>query len=336
MGEKVKWGEHTISASEITLAGYDTHPELEEAEAYCTFISSSHYENFLISNKFTPADKRQHIENIYAYCRFGDDLGDEAPHSDDERWRLLDEWEADLARAYGFPEGCRRVEELPEGVEIIAWSGTCRHPILRAISHTSREMSIPHEPYWKLIQAFKMDQRKKRYHTWEELRQYCYYSADPVGHLFLYVYGHDDQGMRDIADYTCTALQLANHWQDVSRDLAQNRIYMPIDEMLANKYSLEDYQAMKANESWRNLMKVQVERAAEWFEKGKQLWTLIDPHLAVDLQMFTMGGEEVLAAIRRQNYDTWSKRPTVGRMKQFKLLLRARRLWKKAQREASA
>ena len=181
-----------------------------------------------------------------------------------------------------------------------------------------------------------MDQTKKRYADWDELRQYCYYSADPVGHLFLYVYGHDDQKMRDLADYTCTALQLANHWQDVARDLDQERIYMPLDEISSQGYSLQEYLERRDNESWRKLVKFQVERAREWFTKGKELWNLIDPRLAVDLAMFTMGGEAILNSIERQGYDTWRKRPTVGRVKQFMMYLRVRRLWKKAQMEASA
>ena len=154
MGEKIVWGEHLVSDDEIVLAGYDSLPTLAEAQAYCTQIANSHYENFLIANKFTPPEKRQHIENIYAYCRYGDDLGDDAPHPDEVRWRLLDEWEDDLARVYGFPDGVRKISDLPEGVEIVPWSGTGRHPILRAVAETSTAMKIPHEPYWKLIQAF--------------------------------------------------------------------------------------------------------------------------------------------------------------------------------------
>ena len=142
--------------------------------------------------------------------------------------------------------------------------------------------------------------------------------------------------MRDLADYTCTALQLSNHWQDVSRDLDQERIYMPLDEISSQGYSLQEYLERIDNESWRKLVRFQVERAREWFTNGKKLWNHIDPRLAVDLAMFTMGGEAILNSIERQYYDTWRKRPTVGRVKQFMMYLRVRRLWKKAQREASA
>lgn len=330
MGEKFDWGEHQVSDDKITLAGYDSHAGLEAAQNYCSLIARSHYENFLISNRFTPADKRQHIENIYAFCRYGDDLGDDAPFSNEIRWRLLDEWEADLARSFsGSDTGAG-------GAVGENWSGTPRHPILTAVAHTAKECDIPHEPFWKLIQAFKMDQKKSRYETWDELRDYCVHSADPVGHLFLYVYGHDEQSMRDLADFTCTALQLANHWQDVKRDLEQGRCYIPEEDMIRFQYSEQDLQNQVVDERWKALMEFQVKRSQEWFDEGRKLWEHIDPRLAVDLQMFTMGGEAVLASIKRQSYDTWSRRPTIGRFKQLRMLMRVRRLWKAAQRKARA
>ena len=338
VGEKYEWGEHSVSDKEILLAGYGQHQTLSAAQAHCTDIARSHYENFIIANKFTPADKRQHIENIYAYCRYGDDLGDEAPFSDEIRWQLLDEWEDDLARAYGLPKGKTTPDELAEleanGQAPVPWSGVPKHPILIAIAHTSTKVGIPYLPYWKLIQAFKMDQKKKRYETWEELRKYCYYSADPVGHLFLYVYGHDDEEMRAKADNTCTALQLANHWQDVSRDLQQGRSYLPTEDLERFGYTSIDLENRVADHRWKELMKYEVDRAQKWFDEGKTLWDDIDPLLAVDLQMFTMGGEAILESIRKQNYDTWKRRPRVGKLKQFFLLLKVRRLWKRAQRKA--
>lgn len=338
MGEKFEWGEHIVTESGISLAGYGLHQSLEAAEAHCTNIARSHYENFLIANKFTPPDKRQHIENIYAYCRYGDDLGDEAPFNDEIRWDLLHEWELDLARSYGLPEGITTPEEMEkmeaEGTSPVPWSGNPKHPILIAIAHTSAEVGIPYLPYWKLIQAFKMDQKKKSYDTWAELRKYCSYSADPVGHLFLYVYGHDDEEMRRKADNTCTALQLANHWQDVSRDLSQGRSYLPKEDLLKFSFSDDDLNNRVVNQQWRDLMKYEVDRAQKWFDEGKTLWDDIDPLLAVDLQMFTMGGEAILQSIRRQNYDTWKRRPRVGKLKQLWLLLKVRRLWKRAQIKA--
>jgi len=315
VSKKFEWGEHKITNDGVFLAGYDMHESLADAQKYCTKIAKSHYENFIISNWFTPTHIKQHIENIYAFCRYGDDLGDDAPFPPSERILLLEEWEDDLRR--GFEN---------------EWSGNPRHPIIKAISHTASIFSIPIEPFSKLIKAFKMDQNKTRYQTWDELREYCIHSADPVGHLFLYVYGHDDENLRRISDYTCTALQLANHWQDVSRDLEQDRIYMPIDEMKKYGYSMDMYQNRESNEQWHNLMKFQVERARDWFSKGEELWHLVDPMLAVDLQMFTMGGTAVLDSIEKLNFNTWKKRPTISRFKQLWMLRRCRRLWRNAKK----
>lgn len=315
MGEKIDWGGHSLDGEDIHLAGSGTRQSLAEAEAWCAEIADAHYENFVVTNWFTPPEMRQHIHNIYAFCRYGDDLGDDAPFDDEGRWRLLDAWESDLAEAASDD-----------------WRGSPRHPILIAVQRTARDKGIPHEPFWRLIQAFKMDQRKKRYEDWTELKEYCRNSADPVGHLFLYVYGHDDAELRALADHTCTALQLANHWQDVSRDLDQDRIYMPIETMKEHGYTLDDYRAKVVDDRWRSVMRFEVDRAQSEFDAGKELWKKCDPRLAVDLMMFTMGGEAVLAAIRSQRYNTWGKRPKVSKLRQIVMLLKARIAWRRAMR----
>ena len=312
---KFNWGIHKIIGENIILAGYDTHEDLKSAQKYCKKIAKSNYENFIISNWFTPKKTKQHIQNIYAFCRYGDDLGDDAPFPPSGRTLLLNEWMNDLKRAF-------KSENEP-------WEGEPRHPILKAVAHTAKLYNIPITPFKRLIEAFKFDQEKTRYTNFQELKNYCIHSADPVGHLFLYVYGHNDEELQKISDNTCTALQLANHWQDVSRDLEQDRIYMPIDEMKRFNYSLEEYQKCVVNDQWRALMRFQVERARELFEKGKLLWDKVDPKLAVDLRMFTMGGLAVLDTIEAQGYDTWTKRPKINKIKQLRMLLASRKLWRK-------
>jgi len=315
MTKKFDWGQHLVEDTGVTLAGFDLYRNLAEAESYCTSIAKSHYENFIISNWFTPADVRQHIENIYAFCRYGDDLGDDAPFPPEKRLVLLEEWEQDLRRAADND-----------------WTGQPRHPILLAVQNTAKQHSIPLQPFVKLIHAFKMDQTRNRYQDWNELKEYCIHSADPVGHLFLYVYGHDEDGMRTLADNTCTALQLANHWQDVDRDLEQDRIYIPLEDMERFGYTLEMYLNREVNEQWRALMKHEVDRAQNLFNKGRKLWPEVDPRLAVDLRMFTLGGEAVLRSIRRQKYDTFRKRPKVSKLKQLRLFFSTWLSWKRAVR----
>ena len=315
MAEKFDWGQHRIEEDGVTLAGFNTYRTIEEAESYCTQIAKSHYENFIISNWFTPPEIRQHIENIYAFCRYGDDLGDDAPFPPEKRLLLLEEWESDLKRAADED-----------------WSGQPQHPILLAVQKTAKQHSIPLQPFIDLIHAFKMDQTKNRYQNWDELKEYCIHSADPVGHLFLYVYGHDDQTMRNLADNTCTALQLANHWQDVERDLEQDRIYIPLEDMERFGYTIEMYQNKEVNEQWKALMKHEVDRAQNLFNEGRKLWPEVDPRLAVDLRMFTLGGEAVLRSIRKQKYDTFRKRPRVSKVKQVRLFISTWLSWKRAVR----
>tara|TARA_B110000196_G_scaffold18970_1_gene14912 strand:- start:1842 stop:2819 length:978 start_codon:yes stop_codon:yes gene_type:complete len=316
VAEKFNFGVHLVEQGEVvSLAGWETHQSVESALAYCKKITESHYENFVVVNKFTPPEYVQHIQNIYAFSRYGDDLGDDAPFDNETRWKLLDTWEHDLSEAARDD-----------------WNGSPKHPILIAVQITARECKIPLEPFWKLIQAFKMDQIKTRFANFDELREYCYFSADPVGHLFLYVYGHDDEKLRELSDRTCTALQLANHWQDIARDLDQDRIYLPEETMIKHGYTYDDYHARVADERWRALMKEEVDRAQEWFDAGVELWQHCDPRLAVDLMMFSWGGQAVLESIRKSNYNTWKKRPTVSKFKQLKLLFRAKRAWKAAHR----
>jgi len=312
MSEKFDWGLHTVGET-IVLAGMDTRQSLDQAQAYCSQIAKAHYENFIISNHFTPPHIRQHIENIYAFCRYGDDLGDEAPFPPEIRWSLLDEWEKDIVEA-----------------SIKGWNGNPRHPINLAVQHTARHFQIPLKPFVDLIQAFKMDQEKLEYATWDELRSYCSFSADPVGHLFLYVYGHDDDELRTLSDFTCTALQLANHWQDIARDHAQQRCYIPLETMENFNYTREDFSNKVDDERWKSIIQFEVDRAQAWFDEGKALWAKVDPHLAVDLEMFTLGGEAILQSIRKQQYTTWKKRPTVSKFKQATLFFGAKRRWKKA------
>ncbi|MBT6972288.1 MAG: squalene synthase HpnC [Euryarchaeota archaeon] len=317
MGEKFNWGEHHISPDgSVELAGYNLYRELGEAQSYCTLIAKSHYENFVISNWFTPKEIKQHIENIYAFCRYGDDLGDDSPFPPNQRLLLLQEWQDDLQRAAENE-----------------WTGPAKHPIHIAIQHTAKEKNIPVEPFIKLIQAFKMDQSSNRCNDWAELKQYCVHSADPVGHMFLYVYGYDKQEMRDLADNTCTALQLANHWQDISRDLDQDRIYIPLDEMEQFGFTLEMYEQRVVNEQWRNLLSFQVERAQSLFDEGRKLWPHIDPRLAVDLEMFTKGGESILKSIRRQKFDTFKKRPRVSKFSQLQMILSTWWKWRRAEKK---
>src|SRR5450755_1051233 len=179
----------------------DRAPALAEAREYCRRLARSHYENFSVASWFLPKHLRQHFFNVYAYCRISDDLGDEVGNPV-ASLALFEEWEAELDRCY---------------------DGGARHPVFVALAETVREFDIPKHEFSDLLRAFRKDQSVTRFDTFDDVLTYCRYSANPVGHLVLYLCGYRDAEHQQLSDFTCTALQLANFWQDVTTDYAKGR-----------------------------------------------------------------------------------------------------------------
>lgn len=269
----------------------------EEGYALCAALAKNHYENFTIGSWLLPKNKRSHIYALYAFCRYVDNLGDE---HDGDRLAALDEWELDLLKCYG---------------------GTPHHPYLVALQQTIQEFDVPSEPFLKLIEANRIDQRTKRYATYHDLYNYCQYSAHPVGHMVLYVFGYRDHKRRQLSDYTCTALQLTNFWQDVSRDYAMGRIYIPVEDMESFGYSEEMLASRQFTPQFCELMAFEVTRTREMFHHGLELVGSLDGRLKLDVALFSLGGMWVLDAIQRQNYDVFSTRPTLSKRANIKLML---------------
>jgi squalene synthase HpnC len=269
----------------------------EEAFRYCEKLARAHYENFTVGSWLLPKDLKQHVYNVYAYCRSVDDLGDEAKG---DRLDLLDRWEEDLRRCY---------------------DGVPRHPALLALQATIKQFDIPLQPFLKLVEANRMDQRAKRHPTYSDLLHYCDHSANPVGHLVLYLFGYRDEGRQKLADATCTALQLTNFWQDVNRDMAMGRIYIPLEDMERYGYSEADLKERRFNESFRRLMAFEVQRARALFREGLKLVGLVGDTLKVDLELFSLGGMKVLDAIEKNGYDVLSHRLTLSRLDKVRLLV---------------
>ena len=271
---------------------------LAHAYAHCRRIALGHYENFPVVSWLLPRELRPHIFALYAYCRGVDDLGDK---SEGDRLALLDDWEAELRRCYdGSPSDARFV----------------------ALVDTIRRFDIPPEPFLRLIEANRRDQRTNRYQTFDELLDYCTYSANPVGRLVLYVFGYRDEERARLADSTCTALQLANFWQDVRRDLKMGRVYIPLGDMARFQYSEADLAARKVTQEFRRLMRFEVARTHEYFARGLPLADRIRGRLRLDLRMFTLGGLAVLDQIERQRYDVLTRRPRVSGARKAWLLVR--------------
>lgn len=266
-------------------------------------LALSHYENFTVVSLALPRHLRQDFFNIYAFCRHADDLADEIPDKD-QSLRELDELRCDVNRMYHQQAG---------------------HPILVALAETVRKFDIPPDPFLALIDAFEQDQRVSRYDTYEQLSDYCRRSANPVGHLVLYLCGYRDPLRQKLADHTCTALQLTNFWQDVVPDLSRGRIYLPLEDMSRFKVNEEDLIERRVSENFLQLMKYEVDRAESLFLQGEALLPLVHGRLRTDVALYGRGGRAILDRIRRVGYDVLSQRPTLNHW--AKLGLFAEALW---------
>jgi squalene synthase HpnC len=276
-------------------------PSLAEARAYCERMAKSHYENFSVASWFLPAKLRQHFYNVYAYCRISDDLGDEVGNAE-QSLELLDLWEAELNACY---------------------AGTPRHPVFVALAETVKQCGIPKHEFSDLLIAFRQDQTITRFPTFDHILAYCKYSANPVGHLVLYLCGYSDAERQQLSDCTCTALQLANFWQDVAVDYEKGRIYLPVDSMKRFDVSEDDIAQRRATPQFIELMKFEVQRAREWFARGLPLIQKVDKELAVDLDLFSRGGLEILNAIEKQGYNVLRQRPVISKSRKLLLVARA-------------
>jgi squalene synthase HpnC len=273
----------------------------EAAQAYTRWLATHHYENFNVASWLLPKQLHQHFFNLYAYCRWADDLGDEIPDRD-RALELLDWWERELDECY---------------------AGKPSHPVFVTLRDTIVAKDVPKQPFADLLKAFRQDQVIRRYPTWESMIDYCGYSANPVGRLVLYLCGYRDETRQRLADMTCTALQLANFWQDVSRDLEKGRIYIPMDRAVAHGLSEKEIVEKKFDERYVQLMKELIARTRGLFAEGLPLAKMVDGKLAVDLEMFSRGGLAVLDAIETMGYDTLNARPAISKGKQIRLLGRA-------------
>jgi squalene synthase HpnC len=279
----------------------DAAPTLQESQAYCRRLARTHYENFSVATWFLPKHLRQDFLNVYAYCRISDDLGDEVGDPT-AALALLDEWQTELDAWY---------------------AGNPRHPVFVALADTVKKFSIPKHEFSDLLIAFRQDQTVTRFETFNDLLAYCRFSANPVGHLVLYLCGYHDAERQQLSDYTCTALQLANFWQDVTGDYAKGRIYLPLEDLRRYSVSEQDIQQNRNTPAFTEMMKVEVECAREWFDRGLPLVKKVDKELAVDIELFSRGGQEILNAIERQNFAVLGRRPVISKTRKLTLVARA-------------
>lgn len=276
-------------------------PTLDEARTYCRELAETHYENFHVASWFLPKALRPHFHSIYAYCRIADDLGDEVGDRA-VALAMLDLWGRELDACY---------------------QGNARHPVFVALAETIRACGIPEEPFADLLVAFRQDQTKTRFETMDDVLAYCRYSANPVGRLVLYACGEVSEENFRLSDATCSALQLANFWQDVKVDWEKDRVYIPQSDMRRFGVTDATIAAGVATPEFRALLQHEVEYARQMFAEGLPLIGRVNRELALDLDLFSRGGLEILNAIERRDYDVLSARPAISKGTKVQLALRA-------------
>ena len=275
----------------------------EEGRAYTRWLAANHYENFHVVSFLLPKRLHQDFYNVYAYCRWADDLADEIGDPA-ESLRLLAWWRGQLDEMYHLLD-----------------KGSATHPVFAALASTVAQYGIPRQPFSDLIDAFVQDQTVTRYRNWDELFRYCRNSANPVGRLVLYLAGYSDAARQSLSDATCTALQLANFWQDVTVDLLKDRVYIPLEIMQRHGYTLEELFARRFTPAFAAVMRETVAQTRDLFLEGLPLAGMVDRRLAIDLDLFSRGGMRVLEKIARQGYDVLGARPAISRMERAGLLL---------------
>jgi squalene synthase HpnC len=271
---------------------------LTPARRYCRLLAQTHYENFSVATLLLPRRLTQHFHNVYAYCRWADDLGDETGGGE-EALALLAWWRAELLRCY---------------------EGTPRHPVMVALRETIRRFHIPRQPFLNLLVAFEQDQRFKRYESYAHLLDYCRCSANPVGRLVLYLCEAFDAKRAELSDQICTGLQLANFWQDVARDFAIGRVYLPAEDRRRFAYSDGDLAAQRFTPAFADLMRFEVDRARGLLVAGLDLVPLMPEDVRLDIELFARGGLAILAKIEALGYDVWQTRPALTRWEKMALV----------------
>ena len=279
---------------------------LEESLGYTRWLATHHYENFQVVSFLLPKRLHQDFYNVYAFCRWADDLGDETGDTR-ESLRLLAWWRGELQRSFDPATPAARV----------------KHPVFVALRGTAERYQLPEIWFDDLIKAFEQDQTVTRYQTFDDLFAYCRYSANPVGRLVLGLCGYRDAARQALSDATCTALQLANFWQDVTVDLEKDRIYLPLELFEQHGYPIEGVAARKCDERFRAVMRDAVGVARELFLKGLPLANQVDRRLAIDLDLFSRGGMRVLEKIEARNYDVLRARPSISKVERVAMLVGA-------------
>jgi squalene synthase HpnC len=288
-----------VGLPDTVRAAFEPVAEAREAEAYTRGLTGSHYENFSVVSVLLPKRLRQDFCNVYAFCRIADDLGDEV---------------GDRTKALEYLGAFR--EQLRE-----CYAGRANTAVFVALAETIRRHEIPMKPFDDLIRAFEQDQTVTRHETFEQAVDYCTRSADPVGRIVLYICGYRDEERQRLSDKICTALQLINFWQDVRRDiLERDRVYLPRVDMERFGVTVEQLREGRVTAGYRELIRWEVDRTEKMFDEGAALLPLLKPVYRKQIALFLKGGRAICAAVRRQEFDTLTKRPRLSKWQKGRLV----------------
>ncbi|MBL4884734.1 MAG: squalene synthase HpnC [Planctomycetaceae bacterium] len=274
---------------------------LEQARRYTESVAKSHYENFPVVSWLLPASMRQPFFDVYAFCRWSDDLADELG-SQELSLRMLAWWREELTACF---------------------AGQAVHPVYVALKQTAADYSLPEKPFHDLITAFERDQSQPRYESFEDLVDYCQYSANPVGRILLHLMDCADEKSLELSDSMCTGLQLINFWQDVARDWEIGRVYLPQQDMQKYGVTEQMIQSKQSNQQFIELMKFQVDRAEQYLKNGLELGNRVPGKMRFDIRLFALGGLCLCDKIRAINYRVLEQRPKVSKFDLPKLVWRA-------------
>ena len=275
---------------------------VDQSFRYCEELTYGHYENFPVASFLIPKKKRRFVAAIYAFARTADDFADEPGMEQEERMRKLIEWEEELAECY---------------------KGSANREIFIALRETVQQNDIPQDLLVRLLSAFKSDVTTRRYATFGDVLRYCTNSANPVGRLVLMLFGYRDEQLFQYSDHICTALQLANFWQDVTVDLDKDRMYLPLEDMRRFSVTEQELFSRSFTPAVLSLMEFQVKRTREFFEKGKPLLDAVGRDLKLELRLTWRGGMEILRKIENAGYDVFGERPTLSKKDKLGLLIRS-------------
>jgi hydroxysqualene synthase len=290
-----------IHGPEITSRDWS----LDDSFDYCEQLARSHYENFPVGSFLVPRPLRRHFYSIYAFARIADDVADEDYQSSNlehERLDLIAEWLFMLGRCF---------------------EGKASHPVFIALRDTSTRFHLPKGLFEDLLSAFAQDVTVRRYRSFEQLLDYCRRSANPIGRLILLLFGYRDDELHRPSDAVCTALQLANHWQDVAVDLDKDRIYLPEEDLERFGLTARDLERREVNEAFGRLMAFEVERARALFREGRPLCAAVEGRLRLELRAVWLGGNTILDRLQAVGYDVFTARPSIGVIDKLRILIGA-------------